>query len=179
MLYLPSMKRGFFFFLVLFCLLGMLSLSTIAQSKSDQAISVSIRSIDSLLTARKKPLILNFWATFCKPCIEEIPHFERQVDSLRSTGLELWLVSLDMKEVYPKALSIFTQQKGFRSRQFWLDETNADYFCPLIDPRWSGAIPASLFINPATGYRQFYEQALNPAEFEQALQKMLASPTTH
>jgi hypothetical protein len=43
----------------------------------------------------------------------------------------------------------------------WLDETNADYFCPKIDPHWSGAIPATLFINNKTGYRKFFEEQLS------------------
>jgi thiol-disulfide isomerase/thioredoxin len=168
------MKGGLFSIIFLFCILCAGAKHSWAQAKPQVATSVSIRTIDSLLSARRAPLILNFWATFCKPCIEEIPHFEGVVDSLRSTGLELWLVSLDMQELYPRGLAEFTRQKGFRSNQFWLNESNADYFCPFIDSSWSGAIPASLFINPSTGYRKFYEQALNPKELNLALQALLA-----
>src|SRR5215218_6790559 len=57
-----------------------------------------------------KPTVFNFWATFCKPCVEEIPYFQQIVKKYDSAGVRLILVSLDMKESYPaKIKSIATK----------------------------------------------------------------------
>jgi thiol-disulfide isomerase/thioredoxin len=164
-------------FVRLFCF-GMLvvkmgGLELRAQSPRVPIQSIGIRQLDSLLQARQTPLIINFWATFCKPCIEEIPYFEAWVKQYEKTGLELWLVSLDMEDMFPKKLEAFTKNKSFQSRQFWLRESNADVFCPVIDPRWSGAIPASLFIHRAKGFRKFYEEPLSEHQFKAAIQALL------
>jgi thiol-disulfide isomerase/thioredoxin len=121
----------------------------------------------------KKPTIFNFWATFCQPCVQEIPYFQRTVRSYDSAGVQLVLVSLDLPETYPQKIMAFARKHGFTAPIRYLDETNADLFCPAVDTSWSGAIPASLFINPKNGYRKFYEARLEPAQLNQAIRDML------
>ena len=55
----------------------------------------------------------------------------------------------------------------------WLDETNADYFCPRIDQAWSGAIPATLFINNKINYRKFIEESISEDELEKQIRVLL------
>ena len=55
----------------------------------------------------------------------------------------------------------------------WLDETNADYFCPKIDKTWSGAIPATLFINNRNNYRKFTEEPLSEEQLEKEIRAIL------
>jgi hypothetical protein len=78
-----------------------------------------------------------------------------------------------MSATYPKLGSI---AKRFRITApiVFLDETNADIFCPIVDPKWSGAIPASLFVNNATGYRRFYEDQIQKAELEKEMIQLIA-----
>ncbi|MGZ4095770.1 MAG: TlpA disulfide reductase family protein, partial [Bacteroidia bacterium] len=101
------------------------------------------------------PTIFNFWATFCKPCIQEIPYFQDLVQEYKSRGVELILVSLDLPESFPDKINSFVSAHGYKQPVYFLNETNADLFCPAVDKSWSGAIPASLFINQKTGYRKF------------------------
>jgi thiol-disulfide isomerase/thioredoxin len=123
----------------------------------------------------EKPTIFNFWATFCKPCIEEIPYFQQLVKKYDSAGVRLVLVSLDMPELYPKKIRAFATKNKITAPITYLDETNADLFCPAVDERWSGAIPASLFINNKTGYRQFFEDQLSKEKLEKEINKMLGN----
>jgi thiol-disulfide isomerase/thioredoxin len=120
-----------------------------------------------------KPTILNFWATFCKPCIEEIPHFQEMAKKYEKQGVQLILVSLDPKDAFPQKIKTFVQRRGFTARMAFLDETNADIFCPAVDESWSGAIPATLFINNKTGYRKFYEEQLSKEQLEKEIVKLL------
>jgi len=55
----------------------------------------------------------------------------------------------------------------------WLDETNADYFCPKIDAKWSGAIPATLFINNKSGYRKFMESQISHDDLKKEIRKLI------
>ena len=70
-------------------------------------------------------------------------------------------------------MAAFAKQHGYTSRIIFLDETNADVFCPVINLKWDGAVPASLFINKQKNYRQFYEGQLPEPQFKIALNKML------
>lgn len=132
-----------------------------------------ISELVSYIKNSDKPTIVNFWATFCKPCIDEIPHFQKLVKKYDKDSVKLLLVSLDMKEMYPEKIRNFADKFKFSAPIVFLDETNADIFCPAIDEKWSGAIPASLFINNKTGYRKFFEEEMSEQKFETELKSLL------
>lgn len=123
--------------------------------------SIKITELEKTIADSKGPLIINFWATYCIPCIEEIPYFQEQVKQHEKDGVQLLLVSLDMKSYYPQKVMKFVKEKKFTAPMVWLNETDADYFCPKVDAKWSGALPATLFINNRTGYRKFYEEQIS------------------
>jgi len=64
-------------------------------------------------------------------------------------------------------------RRKIKAPVLWLNETNADYFCPKIDPRWSGVIPASVFINNTTGYRSFFEGQMSHKELKKEIMAIL------
>lgn len=134
---------------------------------------VKITELEKIITESKTPLIINMWATWCKPCVEEIPYFIKEVAAHKADSVQLLLVSLDFKEAYPKGISSFAKKRNFTGTIVWLDETNADYFCPRIDAQWSGAIPATLLINNKTGYRKFAEQQLTHEELQKEIMALL------
>ncbi|MET0635150.1 MAG: TlpA disulfide reductase family protein [Chitinophagaceae bacterium] len=134
---------------------------------------VKITELEQLIRDSNHPLIVNFWATWCMPCIEEIPYFQKAVLANKKDSLELILVSLDMKDDYPSVIENFIIRRNITNRVLWLDESDADYFCPRIDPRWSGSIPATLMVNPRTGYRRFYEQQLTEKQLTTAISELL------
>jgi thiol-disulfide isomerase/thioredoxin len=126
--------------------------------------------LDSIIAAGNTPMVVNFWATFCKPCIQEIPHFQKIA---AANNVKLLLVSLDLEEEYPKGIAAFAKKRNFTAPIAWLNETDADYFCPRIDSSWSGAIPASLFINNKTGYRKFIGDEISAEIFSKEIEAML------
>jgi thiol-disulfide isomerase/thioredoxin len=117
--------------------------------------------------------VVNFWATFCKPCIEEIPDFIRIVEKYRTQKVKLLLVSLDLPSFYPAKIASFAKKNKYNTNIVWLNETNADHFCPAIDAKWSGAIPSTIIVNNSTGYRKFTEDQISPEEFEKALKEAI------
>jgi thiol-disulfide isomerase/thioredoxin len=145
-------------------------------AKISDAQTIPVWKLDDLKAAvhqSKEPTIINFWATFCKPCIAELPHFQRLANQYKAKGIKLVMVSLDLKEAYPAKVRSFVKKLNLTSPVVYLDESNADIFCPAVDSAWSGAIPATLFVNNSTGYRKFYEEELSKEKLEAEINAML------
>jgi thiol-disulfide isomerase/thioredoxin len=136
---------------------------------------VKITDLEKTITESKTPLIVSFWATFCMPCLEEIPDLQDVTKKYKGSAdsIQLLLVSLDLQEYYPKKLQDFAVKRKFTAPVLWLDEYNADYFCPKVDSSWSGAIPATLMINNKTGRRKFFEEQLSREKIEKEIMTLV------
>lgn len=153
------------------------SWQAIAQTAAQPTPSLKkwkITDLQAYIEHADHPLIINFWATFCVPCNKEIPYFQSTVETYKTQHVELLLVSLDLPDYYPARIAAFAQSYGYTCSLAWLDETDADYFCPKIDPRWTGGIPSSLFTNNATHYRRFFDRQLTEPQVSLAIKEMLA-----
>ena len=117
--------------------------------------------------------VVNFWATFCKPCVEEIPDFIRIVNKYKKQKVKLLLVSLDLPSYVAVRLPAFIKKNNYKTNHVWLNETDADHFCPMIDPKWSGAIPSTIIVNNSNGYKKFTEDQITPEDFEKYLQEAI------
>lgn len=135
--------------------------------------SWKVTGLQDFIAKSDSILVINFWATFCKPCAEEIPYFQTTVDKYKDRKVKLLLVSMDLKDQYPDKIKAFTVKNNYTNPVVWLNETNADYFCPKVDKNWMGGLPSTLILNPKTGYRKFFEKQLKEEEFETELKKAL------
>jgi thiol-disulfide isomerase/thioredoxin len=134
---------------------------------------IKITELQDYIAKSDHPLIINFWATFCVPCNKEIPYFQRKVASYTNEGVELILVSLDLPDYYPARIGAFARSQGYTSKILWLNETDADYFCPKVDSHWSGGIPSSLFIDNKTHYRRFFDRQLTEPQVDLEIKRMI------
>jgi len=112
-------------------------------------IKIPILKIDQLLkrieSVNDTLYVVNFWATWCKPCVSELPDFEKIQLEMKSQKLKVLLVSMDFKEELNNRLIPFIRKNQYTSECILLDETGGD-FIDKIHPEWSGAIPATLLI---------------------------------
>lgn len=138
-----------------------------------QVKKIKITDLEAHIQHSDHPLVISFWATWCAPCVEEIPWLQEGVAKFAEQKVELVLVSLDFPKTYPQQLEDFIRKKDFKATLYWLDESNADYFCPKVHPRWEGGIPATLFVNNKTGYRRFFDRALTDRQVEPEIRAML------
>jgi thiol-disulfide isomerase/thioredoxin len=140
---------------------------------TQQINKAKIEDITAYIQKADHPVIVTFWATWCKPCIEELPSLQQTVQQNKSAKVELVMVSLDFPEAYPKDILDFIKRKKISATFFWLNETDADHFCPAIDKQWQGSIPATLFVNKENSYRKFFEKKINPKELDITVKTML------
>ena len=157
-------RLTFVFTLLVFVLIA--NSQTIAKWKIEDVVKSFSAKNDTVY-------VVSFWATFCKPCNEEIPDFIRLVDKYKSQKVKLLLVSLDLPSYVKVKLPAFIKKYKYNTNHVWLNETDADRFCPMIDEKWSGAIPATIIVNNKTGYKKFVEDQLGAEDFEKALQEAI------
>lgn len=100
--------------------------------------------------------VINFWATWCKPCVEEMPYFQELHDSYAGKNLKVVLVSLDLPEDLDTKLKPFIEKHKLTPQVVLLDDPDENTWIPKVDESWSGALPATLIYNK--NKRAFYEQ---------------------
>lgn len=115
--------------------------------------------------------VVNFWATWCAPCIKELPSFEEIGKQYKDKNVKVILVSLDFPKKVASSLIPFIERKKLVSQVLHLDDPDANSWIEKIDENWSGAIPATIiYINET---KAFYEQSFTYEELETELLKII------
>ncbi len=115
--------------------------------------------------------IVNFWATWCAPCVQELPAFEQVRAANVGKKVKVLLVSLDYASQLDKKVKPFLKQRGLQSETVLLNETDPNTWLNQVDGKWSGALPFTLIVNNHTRQRATFEHELSVAELATALQK--------
>ncbi|MFT7030551.1 MAG: thiol-disulfide isomerase/thioredoxin [Marinoscillum sp.] len=148
----------------LFTFLLLFSISSASYGQS--VIPISLAQLQKKINAPSQKLkVYNFWASWCGPCIQEMPYFN---DLAKTT--DVTLVSLDFADDIEKAQKIMTK-KGMQIPSFLLAESDIDKYMLAIAKDWSGAIPATLFILP-NGKRKFFEGSFEKQELDDLVKEL-------
>lgn len=118
-----------------------------------------------------KVYVINFWATWCAPCVKELPHFEKLNESYKNKNVEVILVSLDFPHLYEKKLKPFIKEKQLKSKVIALDDADMNSWIPKVDKSWSGSIPATIVYK--NNKRKFFEQSFDYEELEKEITPFL------
>lgn len=112
--------------------------------------------------------VLNFWATWCGPCVAELPHFLELEQKMKDKKVKFVFVSFDDIKGLDKKVLPFLDQRKIDSEIIVLDQKGINDWLEKIDKDWSGSIPATLVYNSSK--RNFYEQKFdNVEELEEAV----------
>ena len=143
-------------FICLFLLISCLQSAAYSQQ-------VTLLSIDELnkrtATGKDTTYIINFWATWCAPCVKELQYFEKLGADLKAEKLKVLLVNVDFKSKLKSTVIPFVKRRKLKSEVYLLNETDPDVYINRIDKTWTGSIPATLFMK--NGKRVFSENEYN------------------
>jgi len=117
--------------------------------------------------------VINFWATWCKPCVAELPSFDSLATGFQNRPVRVVLVSNDFEDEIDTKLKPFLARKRLKPEVMVLTETNANVWLPIVDKDWSGAIPVTLLYQGKSKRRIFIGTETRFAELKMETEKLL------
>lgn len=145
--------------------------SAIEVADDTPFVTVNYEGLESYLEASDATVhVVNFWATWCKPCVKELPYFETLREKYGDEDVKVILVSLDFPDKKER-LTHFIEKRNIQSEVVFLDDGDANNWIPKVDVNWSGAIPATIIYSDEK--RSFYEQTFTYEALEKELKLFL------
>ena len=115
--------------------------------------------------------VINFWATWCKRCAEELPAFQQLSEKYKDKNVEVILVSLDFKKHLNTRLIPFIKEHNLKPTVVLMVDPDQNTWIPKVSPEWSGAIPATIIYTK--NKRSFYEKSFTYEKLEIELKKFI------
>ena len=134
-----------------------------------------LKQLLSRKTPKPRPLLVNFWATWCDPCRDEFPDLVKLDQTYRERGLEFAEISLDDKSELHTAIPTFLREMHATMPTYRLSADDPEPSIKLVDDQWSGALPATILYdtNGKIVYKHFGR--ISVAELRDAIDKVLSS----
>lgn len=149
----------------LLCLLAF----TFQQIHAQQIRVIKFDELQGIIQSNSTSIqVVNFWATWCGPCVKELPLFEK-LNAENKEGIKITLINLDFVDKLDKVKS-FVERKKMKADVLLLDEVDYNQWIDKVDKHWGGAIPATLVINNQNGKRKFIERELEEGELEKMIE---------
>jgi len=133
---------------------------------------IKLNQLDSLTGFQNDTTyVINFWATWCKPCVEEMPYFLEAEKNTSGRKFRFIFISLDFKRQFESRLIPFLKEKKITSTVYLLDEPDYDRWINKVDQGWEGNIPGTLIYNFSKGKREFHAKEFQMDEFMNLLDR--------
>ena len=143
-----------------------------SPSKAQEVKVVKFDQMDEVMKKENEKLkVYNFWATWCKPCIIEMPYFEEMANENKET-VQMNFISLDYADQVDSKVKPFLEKKEIKSLVYLIDDLDYNSWIDRVDPRWTGAIPATIFVKP-DGEKIFYEKEFKKEELKEIVKNLL------
>jgi len=122
---------------------------------------ISFKQYQKIIKNNDKTLLVNFWATWCKPCIEELPYFETIQKKYGDENFEVLLVSLDFLKEYESKFLSYLKENQIVSKAYLLDYADNKNWIDEVNTQWSGALPSTIIYSNKGKTNYFKEGELS------------------
>ena len=120
-----------------------------------------------------KLMVINFWASWCPPCVKELPEFQKASGKYEGSKVKFIMVSLDFpNEVQNKLIPFLDKNNIVLNISVMLD-TDYTLWENIVDPDWRGDIPSTLLLNNSRKIRYFHPGELSEDELESLINKFM------
>ena len=144
-----------------FCAILFYIQSFICNINAQVLTKISIDNLTKELEQNDDTLrITNLWATWCKPCVEELPHFLALSKAYKTSGIKVKFILLAVEDKYETVRTFLTKKMMPLDNFACLDDKDANHWIPKIDLEWQGELPVSLFIQTQNKIREFHKGVL-------------------
>jgi thiol-disulfide isomerase/thioredoxin len=139
---------------------------------AQKAEQIKLKDLQEVINSPTEHIqVINFWATWCAPCVKEMPLFEKL--NAENKNVDVTLVSMDYDlDPNPEKVHRFMARKKLQSKVVILAESDPNSWIEKIDKNWEGALPATLVINTKTGKRKLVQQELHEGELEKLIDEV-------
>ena len=146
----------------------------VAKPKVTVIDEAELKSLLGAGAGRVRPLLVNFWATWCVPCREEFPDLVKIRGQYAAEKLDFVLVSLDDPSDLDKAVPEFlSEARATALPSYLLHATDDSIAINLVDPTWSGELPATFLYDRSGAVVFKHKGRVKPAELRAALDQAL------
>jgi thiol-disulfide isomerase/thioredoxin len=145
-----------------------------AVKKPSSVKQIDFAGLRKALTPSAKPLLVNFWATWCDPCREEFPELVK-LDAEYKGKIDFITISLDeLSEINGDVPKFLAEMKA-EMPAYLLKAVDDDAAIAFVSKEWSGALPLTILYDPS-GKQAYYRQGKVRIETVRAEIDKLISP---
>lgn len=149
-----------------------------SSAKSDEALPpvtmANAESLKKLLDeAKGRVVVVNLWATWCPPCVEEMPYFVELFTKYKDKPLTFISVTADAKDTLESAVLPFQKKQALPFPIYLLDERDPDALTSVFGKELSGALPETLIYDKSGALKKVWEGEVTLAELEAEIGPLL------
>jgi thiol-disulfide isomerase/thioredoxin len=143
-------------------------------SAGQQFTQIRFNDLEKILSSKEdKLLVINFWATWCPPCVKELPHFQKVAKEYSNDKVSFLLVSLDFPSQIDSHLKPFLKKNNVAMDVALMMDTDPNEWIDKVDPSWQGNIPVTLMLNNAKKAKKFHPGDLDETELRNMINSLL------
>ncbi len=175
--------------IVIICLLGsLLAIASFGQSSSPRPELLNPKTVEAISTDDLRQLLthhlnngdksgnlilVNFWATWCAPCVKEIPEIVKLQEKYKERGLRVIAVSMDEPEELETGVRPFVRKRFPNFVSYLCKESDHDKFASVIDTAWNEIMPTNFLIDRNGKLRATLTGGKSYEEFEAVITPLL------
>lgn len=148
------------------------------QNSAGQKITfIKVPELEQILNnPNDKLYVLNFWASWCGPCVVELPCFEKIATTVDTAKVEFLFISLDFPSQVEKKLKPFLKKNKISQNIAVMMDLDYNSWVNKVDPDWQGNLPATLFFNNKRKIKVFIPEILEETQLKDLLVSLVYKP---